>query len=395
MTNYWTRHRLIHTLVLSIAIALISALLFVVPYISALADDYNAQSIYKNTKLDFIVPEPSLEQVDALPGTNGIDKIFPYYLTKTTVQVNGKQRTTTVLLSDQFQNIDITMYNTNRLIQKSDEEYSDPILVDWQFCQDTSAKLGDTVSVSISGNSFDFRITAIYETNNIYDGGAVLAEISEEQKKVIIDRSRNNGYSGMYISTSDYNACKTYLHSDYRPLGRLKSREQFKDDEQYQVHYDAIMSSGYANEITDTHVLENDYSKTVSPLMIILGALLSAAIVIAFNVIMANRGCEKGYFTKHCIPKGLNVSSYYTTSFFAEVFLFVLMYSVSMYAGVLLSGKYIHKSAINVMVVAIPLSVVIAEIISLVMNKSKVTEIIRKIEEEKREKERREKERLI
>ena len=92
------------------------------------------------------------------------------------------------------------------------------------------------------------------------------------------------------------NTVQAYLTKDYRPLGRLKDRDRFDSDEQYQVHYDAIMESGYANEITDFRVKETSLDKKVSPLMIWIGTALSAVLIIAFNVIMAKRGSEKGYF---------------------------------------------------------------------------------------------------
>lgn len=96
MTGYWTRHRLLWTLILCAGIALITSFLFVYPSIMQEASLYNTQSIYKNSEIDFVAPEPSFEQVNDLPGTNGIDKVFPYYLTKTQVNVNGSSRSTTV-----------------------------------------------------------------------------------------------------------------------------------------------------------------------------------------------------------------------------------------------------------------------------------------------------------
>ena len=204
--------------------------------------------------MDFIAPEPSYEQVTELEGQNGVDKIFPFYLTKTQVSVNGVSRTTTVLLSDQFQNVGITMYNEARVIEKVATEVINPIYIDWQFTQDTGAKPGDRVSFTINGAAVEFQIYAIYETNIIYDGGVILAQITAEQADGIRSNSANNGYSGMYTFATDYDTCRTYLRTDYRPLGRLKDRESFDSDEQYQIHYDAIMSTGYANEITDFRI---------------------------------------------------------------------------------------------------------------------------------------------
>lgn len=384
MGGYWIRHRLFLTLVVSAAVGLVASFLFVYPFIMQRADAYNSQSIYKNTEIDFIAPEPSFEQVEDLPGTNGIDKVFPFFLTKTQVDVNGSSRTTTVLLSDLFQNADLTMYNENRLIEKSNEKYDNAILVDWQFCHDTSVGIGDTVSFAIGGENAEFRIYAIYETNSIYDGGAILAEITSDQKNAIAQQSSNNGYSGMYISASDYSLCQTFLTTEYRPLGRMKNRDQFSDDNQYQVHYDAIMSSGYANEITDFHVKENSLSQSDSPIMIWIGAILVAVIMIGFNVAMARRGCERVYFAKQCIPKGQNVRPYYTSAFVFELIFTIVFFAGCLFLRIRNSDVYIPRDAFSIEAVFVPVAIIIAEIICLCINNAMVSGIVRRIELEKK-----------
>lgn len=382
MAGYWTRHRLLLSLVMCVAVATIASMLFAFPCIERQANAYNSQSIYKNTEIDFVVPEPSFDQVNEFPGTNGIDKVFPFFMTRTQVITSSTSRATTILLSDQFQNIGITMYNPIRLIETSGAEFDNPILVDWQFCHDTGAKVGDTVSFAIGGNNVDFRIQSIYETNTLYDGGAILAELSTEQKDAIAQQSNNNGYSGMYISASDFGECQSYLTTDYRPMGRLKNPEQFNDAEQYQVHYNAIMSSGYANEITNFRIRESGLENTTSSVMIWVGAVLSAAIIILFNMLVARRGCEKVYFMKNCIPKGQDVKSYYMISFCFELIVSIVLYSVFLMASIKTANEYIPGSAIGAVVVIIPIAIFIAEIASLRMNYSMVTEITRVFEAE-------------
>lgn len=368
MINYWIRHRLFATIIIFTITALVSSSLFVFQYINQRAYNYNSLSIYKNTNIDFIVPEPSFEQVEELPGTNGIDKVFPFYLTKVPISVNGRNRTTTVLITDQFNNVGFTMYNDKRLIEISNLEFDNYILVDWQFCHDTSAKIGDTVSLSLGGNMGDFRIYAIYETNSVYDGGAILAKISEEQKKDIQKKSSNNGYSAMYVSTSDYNICKKYLTEEYRPLGRLKNRNQFNDENQYQIHYDAIMSSGFANEITDFRVKSNSLDKECSTIMVYIGAILSFFITLVFNVAMSKRGCESGYFKKYCIPKGVIVKPYYILSFIFESSLFIVVYIIVLFAMAYMSKSFISQSVYDIWLFVVPVTVVVAEILSFTMN---------------------------
>ena len=391
MGGYWVRHRLLLTVVMCVAVALIASFLFAYPSILQQAQDYNAQSIYKNTKIDFIAPEPSFDQITDLPGTNGINEVFPFFLTKTQVRVKEGTRTSTVLLSDQFQNIGFTMYSDARLIKKSSVEYENPILVDWQFCQDTTADIGDSVSFAIGGKETEFKVYAIYETNSLYDGGAVIARINTEQKDAITQQSKNNGYSGMYISANDYIACRAFLATEYRPLGRLKDRDQFSSDEQYQVHYDAIMSSGYANEITDFRIRENSLTTGNSNMLCYIGALLAAVIMIGFNVVIARRGCEKVYFTKQCVPKGQDVKPYYRTAFLFELLISGLLYVAFLLIRISISDSFIPRSAIGISVIAIPLAVVVAEVISFCMNNTMVSGIVRKVELEKqRAKERKE-----
>lgn len=377
MNGYWIKHRAFLSMLICVVLAVIVDLLFVFPYISQIADNYNSQSVYKNTSIDFIAPEPSFEQISELPGSNGIDNVFPFFMTKTSVTAGGKSRTTTVLLSDDFENADFTMYNNKRLIKKSDSDFDDPIFVDWQFCKDTSTDIGGTILFSIGDTTVEYKIYAIYETNSIYENGAILAQISTEQKEAIVQKSQNNGYSGMYISASDYKACQAYLTKDYRPLGRLKDRDCFESDEQYQLqHYDAIMSSGYAKEITDFRVLENSLDKKVDTKIIYIGAFVSAILIILFNVYMANRGVEKGYFTLYCIPNGQNIKPYYTKTLACELLCFVIAYAGVIFLKFKISADYIPKLTFNIYLSVIPAAVVIAELITFILNCLMVKNVI-------------------
>lgn len=380
MAGYWIRHRFLFSSFFIIFLMLITVNFFVYPYIVQNANNYNLQSVYKNTEIDFIAPEPSLEQVDNLSGEYGIGRVFPFFLTETNVSANGKNRLSTILLSDQLQNVDMTMYSPERLIKKSDKEFENPILVDWQFCHDISANIGDIISITLNGETVEYRIYAIYETNSVYDGGAILVPISNNQKNTILQQSNNNGYSGMYISANDYDLCRSYLTMDYRPLGRLKSRDDFLNDEQYRVHYDAIMSSGFSNEITDFRIKEDSLNRNSSPLMAWLGCVFSAIAIVLFNFIMAGRGCEKVYFTKHCIPKGQNVKPYYSISFCFETILGIIFYVLIMVIRVKTSNDYIPSSALNILIVIVPFVVIIAELFSLFMNYSMVSELIKQEE---------------
>ncbi len=386
MGGYWSRHRLVYSLVASIAVALISSLLFAFPFINQRAKEYNSQSIYKKSGIDFIAPEPSMEQVEELPGNNGIDRVFPYFITKMDIDVNGKSRATNVLLSDRMQNMDMTMYCDARLIEKGNSDVKQPAYVDWSFANDLGIKTGDSFTLTIAGSEVDYMVAAIYETNSVYDEGAILLPITAEQKEIIRKNASNNGYSGMYVAASDYAACKTYLTTEYRPLGRLKDRVQFGSDEQYQIHYNAIMDSGYANEITDFRIKKSNAESGASFILVAAAALLSIATFIIFNLVMYNRGDEKVYFTKNSIPKGQNVLPYYKITFGFELFILEAVFVAGLLLRIMSSKHYIPREAISPVLVIIPIAYVLAEIICVKMNGAKVKVIEKQVEEQRKKK---------
>lgn len=365
MIGYWFRHRLVFSFLMAILLGTITAILFAYPTVKRSAQLYDEQSVYNNSKIDFIVPEPSYAQIDELPGQNGIDKIFPFYITKTEVKTPDTSRTTTVLLSDQMDNIDITMYNDNRLIEKSKKSIENPAFVDWQFCKDSNAKLGDTITITVGEELVNYTIAAIYETNTIYDGGAILIGINPSQKRAISDTSKNNGYSAMYVTAENYDECSRFFMNDYRPLGRLKSEKQFDSKEQYDIHYDAIMSSSYSNEITDFRVKSSEVSTKQSSVLIFLGTIISVVIIIAFNLVMFNRGTEKGYFERYCITRGLNVKQYIYMSLIVESILGILCYVILNLLLIRNSNIYISANAIGLREAIIPIGIVVAEVFSL------------------------------
>lgn len=373
MLGYWARKRLLLSSIFCVGLAIISSILFIFPAIEKQANIYNSQSVYHNSRMDFIAPEPSFSQIDELENAYGIDKTFPFFLTKTAVHVNGISRTTTVLLSDRFENVEITMYNPERMILESKTKYDNPIYVDWLFYKATSAKIGDIVTINICGVDYDYSIQAVYETNTIYDGGAILVSLTSAQAEAIREQSGNNGYSGMYISSSDYDTCKAFLTNDYRPLGRLKAREQFETDDQYEIHYNAIMSSGYANEITDCRIKEMAYDQKALPVSVYLGSILAFVFVIIFNVLMKNRGCERVYFSRQCIPRGQNVKPYYVLSVFYEILAYVGLYSVILLISIYLSSVYIPSKIIDIKAFLVPCCFILAELIAFIGNVISIT----------------------
>jgi hypothetical protein len=146
------------------------------------------------------------------------------------------------------------------------------------------------------------------------------------------------------------------------------------------------MSSGYANEITDFRSRESGMEKSNSPIMVLIATALSIVILIAFNILMSKRGCEKVYFTKHCIPKGQNVKPYYKVSFAIELLLFMAVYAGVVIFKISSSSVYIPGSVLNVYIGMVPVAVFVAEIVSLMLNNSMVADITKNVKQDEKKK---------
>jgi hypothetical protein len=278
------------------------------------------QGIYKNEKMDFDIPSPSFSQIEQLEQESFIESVFPYYYTETDVSVNGKERETNLFFSDAMDKLGQTMYCSSRLIEKSNKDFENPILVDYQFVKDTGAALGDTVSVTFGTTKIDFQIAAVYETNTYYDGGAIMAYWGGLQKEAIMTMSPNLTYSGAYVQAAQYSQCKQYFDTQYKPYGRLRDASEFATQEAYETHYNAFMSASYANEITDFSVQAKDANLKAEDKMnaanqnVLIACGVALAAMLIFNLLMWVRNSERKYFASRKVRGAGNVVVYYLFS---------------------------------------------------------------------------------
>ena len=320
MFKYWIKNRFLLDLIVPCVLVLLMVFAFITPMFNGIGEATLMQSIYKNEKMDFDIPSPSFAQIEQLENESFIESVFPYYYTESDVSVNGKTRETNLFFSDAMDKLGQTMYCSSRMIEKSNKDFENPILVDYQFVKDTGAKFGDTVSVTFGTTKIDFQIAAIYETNTYYDGGAVMAYWGGLQKDAIMAMSPNLTYSGAYVQAAQYSQCKQYFDTQYKPYGRLRDASEFATQEAYETHYNAFMSASYANEITDFSVQAKDAaskaeSKTdAANRNILLACGIALAVMLIFNLLLWVRGSERVYFAKRKVRGAGNVVVYYLVS---------------------------------------------------------------------------------
>lgn len=298
--------------IIIIALNLINAFIFMPPYINYKSKKYAYSDFYNNFNIDFDIPSPSKNQINELRNLDFVEKVIPYYYANLTLNY-GKNRDSNILFFDSLEDIEY-IYNDNRLINKVNKT-DNFIYVDYYFIKDSKAKLNDTLKTSINGAEIKFSINGIYKENIYYNNGA---EASIWKKEYL---NRNIEYSGAFIKSKDISLCRNYLSKEYKPLGRLKSRDNFDTEESYNIHIKAILSGNYANEITDFNLksesdinfIESGYISNI--IRYALGIFLVFIIIILINNYFLSK--NKGYFYNRLImgEKLQNIKNSYSLLF--------------------------------------------------------------------------------
>lgn len=314
MFSYWMKNRFLFTFILTATISVLVGFFFVVPNIKNAKDNALKTSVYEKTEIDFDIPAPTKEQLNEIQNMDFIDFAFGYYYTETSVKANGKNITQKVIFSDCMDNVEITMFNINRVIEVGNADYNNPIYVDYDFVKKAGVGIGDEIEL----NNIKFQVAAIYESNTY--NNAILAPLVGEQKTLI--ENKNNGYSGAFLKVNDYTKADSYLKS-YKPLGRLKDKDSFESEDEYNIHYSAWESANYYNEVTSfKRKLDGVNLAPIISKWFILGVY--AVVSLLINIILFIRKSEKKYFREKKFKK--HIVSYYFLTLVEELIVAVGCY---------------------------------------------------------------------
>lgn len=306
--------------VVIIALNLINAFVFMSPFINYQSKRYAYSDFYNNLNIDFDIPSPSKNQINELKKLDFIEEVIPYYYANLTL-TKDYGRDSNIIFFDSLEELKY-IYNDNRIINAS-EENDNFIYVDYSFIKDTKAELNDIFYTSINGVKIEFNINGIYKENLYYNNGA---EASVWKNEYL---NRDIGYSGAFIKAKDVILCRNYLSQEYKPLGRLKSRDNFNTEESYNIHRKSIESGNYANEITDLNIksesdmsiIESEYISNI--FRYVLGIILVFILIILINNYLLAK--NKDYFYNRLI-KGenfKNIKNYYSILFIISIIISV------------------------------------------------------------------------
>ena len=139
-------------------------------------------SSYTRTTFDYYISSPSQEQVDEIKNYNSVDKMFSCYALNNAFTANNKTKEIFLLLSNVFNDYDISIFNNKTLIKGSFDENG--IMLDEKAASLLGANVGDEIKFSILGNTFRKKVSGIYLTSTYgtLTTGLALAKYSDDIK---------------------------------------------------------------------------------------------------------------------------------------------------------------------------------------------------------------------
>lgn len=187
-----------------------------VDFIGKIETNENKKSSYTRTEFDYTINCPSAEQVDELLAGGAVEDIFPCYVDTRAFGRSNSEKTMYLFLSDRMESMGISLFGEQTLVKGNFEK--DGIYVDANAAKALGVKVGDDLTITLSGKSVTRKVTALClpSTFGVYTYGIALTELTPDLKEVYSPRT----YSTAFIKSSNKAALKQQL-SDYAGEGNV------------------------------------------------------------------------------------------------------------------------------------------------------------------------------
>lgn len=301
MFDDWLKIRGIWGAGISLIISIFSFFIFFVPANNIINEGYEKNSFEMNSELNYCFPEPSKEQVIELKNMGVSDDIFPYFLTQSEAICGKKTVSVNVLLAENFDNLDFTMYSAKRLVFDSTIQGDNISYIDYSLAKLAGLNIGDEFKITINNEEINFIIAKIFEDNFAFPLNipCILVKYTGIQKELYDEEmSPVTGYKGVFVGNTKVNM-NDYIDT-YIPKALLFSRDQFTSDEKYKKYTDTIKNDSYKNEI----MVYNQKSalqcykdcKLNAIIRSVIGDVFIIFCIILSSFILTNRKAESSYF---------------------------------------------------------------------------------------------------
>lgn len=219
---------------------IISIFAFMGTSIKQQAEANDILSIYEETDYDYIIKNPSDEQIASFSESLSIKKVVPYYQLVYIFEIAGEEIELTLKSIDNGQDLNFTEFSKARLVEEK-EVSGNKIYLDYNLSARYGLKIGNT----IGSNAMQFVVAGFYKN---YD--AQLAFVPN--LKNIIQSSLS--CAGVYVEVENNAEFNASVVQGYKPLATLKGRESFSDDAAYQAYLNDFNSRDYSAYIIEKNV---------------------------------------------------------------------------------------------------------------------------------------------
>lgn len=251
MSNNSFKNSLVTLNIIVILVAMaISLFIFYPQAIKNVAESRDLLSIYENADYDYIIKNPSKDQIESYSTKPSIDKVVPYYQTVYVFKIQGNEYEITIKSIDKSEDLQYTEFSNRRLL-KCEDFTGNCIYLDYGFATACNLELGDTIGSGV----MEFTVAGFYQNYNDY------LAYTPDLKDIVID---NLSYAGVYVKVSDINSFKTDIVANYKPLATLKGRESFSVDaaERYLSEFESKDYGNYIVAKDENRVRDEESYKT-------------------------------------------------------------------------------------------------------------------------------------
>lgn len=333
MKGKWIIYYLFIGMIVIAVLSFVGSYVFTKDSISNVNEKHVFESIYIDTDIDFIIPSPSYEQISELESeTTGIDVVTPYYETTTVVKINGVDIIGNTIIIPDINKVEYSPYNSKRIIDGEMVDKGGTALIDHEYMLKNNCSVGDRIEISIAGQTLNFEVVGVTETNTLYEKGSIALILDENQASVLKDERLV--FSAAFVKAGDASICESFLKNDYKPYGRMKKVEDFESEEVYQQHIKNFESADWSQEITNfkanyesLKVSYNNTENTVKNNSIIYAIIISVVIFVLNLIYLVNASIRKAIQTI-IVKKGFslaNVKGFYISGLIVEMIVFVII----------------------------------------------------------------------
>lgn len=334
MNKLWAKNYFVLSSLVILLLAAVCSLTLVSGNISLAESKYIFESIYTDTSIDFIVPSPGYDQSSETendPAT-GIEAMTPYYETSTSVTVNTKATGKgNVLIFPDVAKAEYTPYAAARITKGDKTITAGNAVIDTIYADANSCGLGDEMQISVAGESYTFKITGVTVSNTYYKEGSAALFLDATQAEML----KNAGikYSACYVKSSDYETCKNYLFSEYKPLGRLKDKSEFDSEDTYNQHVKNFNEADWSKEITNCKANYDDlqvkYANVNSSIWINVSiySVIAFLVVVVLNSLLLRNASVRQFMRTFLVKKGgtkAEITAFYSKGIIFDLILFVI-----------------------------------------------------------------------